>query len=379
MISVTSYSELLETLYSAPLDGTQWERFLTRVCAFTNSKIGAFFCADSGRGLTLKAMGGESHNVKTVVEYNERHAATDPFRAALIRQARIGVFDGEELLPNEGLLQTNLHRDLIIHLGVRYATLVPLTLTVRCFEAMSVWRTQDAGAMDEEGIEMLRLLLPHIQKALEIHRVLGIAHTRLASAQVIADASPTASLLVRRDGTVLHSNAAANALISEESAFRFRGGVLEAVEGHSREALRSFLLRFTNQLQGDARKTAQQAIPVQRTGQRHPLQLIAVSLPHQQQACTGADLLLLITAPESTPVYPDTVLKALYGLTPAETEIANGLLMGYTSEEIASLRRVSEGTVRNQIKATMGKTNTSRQSELIQLLMSIPHPAQANR
>jgi DNA-binding CsgD family transcriptional regulator len=372
MISVKSYSELLEILYSAPLDGTQWERFLTRVCEYTNSKTGAFFCADSGLGLTLRAMGGESPNAQTAVDYNERHAATDPFRAALIRQARVGVFDGEELLPNEGLLQTSMYRELIVQLGLRYATLVPLTLTVRCFEAMSVWRTQDSGAMDGEGTEMLELLLPHIQKALEIHRVLGIAHTGLAGAQAIADASPTASLLVKRDSTVLHSNAAADALIFEESAVRLRGGVLEAVERQSRDTLRSFLLRFNHHPTGHSRHTVQQAISIRRTGERHPLQLIAVSLPQAQQIRTGADILLLITAPESMPAYPDTVLKALYALTPAETEIANGLLMGYTSEEIASLRRVAIGTVRIQMKNLMGKTGSSRQSDLVRLLMSLP-------
>ncbi len=46
--------------------------------------------------------------------------------------------------------------------------------------------------------------------------------------------------------------------------------------------------------------------------------------------------------------------------------------MGYSLQEIASLRRVSIGTVRNQLKSIMDKTTTSRQSELVRLLMNLP-------
>jgi len=46
------------------------------------------------------------------------------------------------------------------------------------------------------------------------------------------------------------------------------------------------------------------------------------------------NLLVLVTDPERTPTFPDSVLHALYGLTPAETEVANGLLMGYSLKSI---------------------------------------------
>jgi DNA-binding CsgD family transcriptional regulator len=52
--------------------------------------------------------------------------------------------------------------------------------------------------------------------------------------------------------------------------------------------------------------------------------------------------------------------------------------MGYSLEEIASLRKVSVGTVRNQLKAMLSKTGTSRQSDLIRLLMTLPQAASTN-
>jgi DNA-binding CsgD family transcriptional regulator len=83
--------------------------------------------------------------------------------------------------------------------------------------------------------------------------------------------------------------------------------------------------------------------------------------------------MLLVTDPESSFNFPDDALHMLYHFTPAETEIANGLLMGYSAEEIACLRRVSTATVRQQIKSILDKTGTRRQTEMVRLLMTWPH------
>jgi DNA-binding NarL/FixJ family response regulator len=88
-------------------------------------------------------------------------------------------------------------------------------------------------------------------------------------------------------------------------------------------------------------------------------------------------VLVLVTDPEREVSFPDTVLRELYGLTTAETEIANGLLTGFSVEEIAQLRRVSVATVRSQLKPLLGKTGTRRQADLVRVLSTLPRTAQA--
>lgn len=83
-------------------------------------------------------------------------------------------------------------------------------------------------------------------------------------------------------------------------------------------------------------------------------------------------MLLLVTDPDKPSNIPDDALRALYDLTRAETEVANGLLMGYSPEEIGCLRRVSTSTVRQQVKSMLSKTGTSRQSDMVRLFMTLP-------
>jgi DNA-binding CsgD family transcriptional regulator len=374
MISLEAYSELLEVLYTAPLDQEQWQRFLTLVCKHTESKNGLFFCADSRRGLTVRAMGGSQQDVDVATEYNERYGNSDPFRVALIRNARVGVFQGEDLLPGEGLLRTTMYREFVCRLGVRYATVVPLTLSVRQFEAISVWRTLEAGPMDDDCNRLLRLLVPHIQQALEIHRILGVTQRRLAGAEAIADASSTATYLLTCQGQLVHSNAAGDVLLARGSPLALVNETLVATWPESRGGLRAMYRKAAAPDFAHSKRPPTHAFSLPRAGGARPLQMLASPLPQALRARTGAEIVVLVTDPDSASSFPDSVLRTLYGLTAAEIELANGLLMGYSLDEIASLRHVKLGTVRVQMKSLLGKTATSRQSDLVRLLMTLPQP-----
>lgn len=62
-----------------------------------------------------------------------------------------------------------------------------------------------------------------------------------------------------------------------------------------------------------------------------------------------------------------------FGLTPTETDIARLLFLGKRSEDIAEIRKRKKGTVRQQIKAIMEKTEASTQVALITFLLSLHH------
>jgi DNA-binding CsgD family transcriptional regulator len=59
------------------------------------------------------------------------------------------------------------------------------------------------------------------------------------------------------------------------------------------------------------------------------------------------------------------LLRAAYGLTPAETEIALLLAQAKSAEAIAQERQVAVCTVRDQIKSVLAKLGVSRQVELV--------------
>jgi DNA-binding CsgD family transcriptional regulator len=79
--------------------------------------------------------------------------------------------------------------------------------------------------------------------------------------------------------------------------------------------------------------------------------------------------LLTIAPPLSKNFVDPTFIAAMFDLTPAESKITIALLHGGDLRGIAAAQRVSLETVRSHLKSVFAKTNTSRQADLIALLM----------
>jgi DNA-binding CsgD family transcriptional regulator len=63
-------------------------------------------------------------------------------------------------------------------------------------------------------------------------------------------------------------------------------------------------------------------------------------------------------------------LRELYGLTEAETQLVELLCQGSSLDEAALARGVTMNTARSQLKQVFAKTHTTRQSELVRLVIS---------
>jgi DNA-binding CsgD family transcriptional regulator len=66
-----------------------------------------------------------------------------------------------------------------------------------------------------------------------------------------------------------------------------------------------------------------------------------------------------------------TFLREAFGFTPAEAALALDLADGLAAADCATLRGVSVHTVRSQLRSLFGKTGTSRQAELVTLILAM--------
>jgi DNA-binding CsgD family transcriptional regulator len=376
MVSIEAFSELLQVLYSAPLQQEQWQRFLTLVSEHTQVTTGFFISADTRSGLAVLAQGGTWQDQAFVDAYNRKYSKTDPFRAAVIHRSRTtnpaGVYAEQELVPERELLQHTLYRELLRPMDLRYAAISILALSTRRFDAVSLWGTEARGPMDPDSRRLLELLVPHVQTALEVRRALGVTEQRLACAEAMANASATATFVLTRHGRVQHCNSAAASLIGSSESLAVNNGRLAALDTKSNALLSKLFIDAASLPSSLIEPQPSHFLSLDRQSGKRPFQLIATPLPEPHRQRSKADLLLLVTDPDKPSNFPDDALHALYDLTPAETEVANGLLMGYSPEEIACIRRVSAGTVRQQVKSMLNKTGTSRQGHMVRLFMTLP-------
>src|SRR4029079_16210961 len=81
--------------------------------------------------------------------------------------------------------------------------------------------------------------------------------------------------------------------------------------------------------------------------------------------------LVVIVDPEREPLALASMLKGLYGLTPAEATVAIEVLRGGGLQSVADKMSVSISTVRIHLQRVFDKTATHRQAELVRLLLTI--------
>jgi DNA-binding CsgD family transcriptional regulator len=82
--------------------------------------------------------------------------------------------------------------------------------------------------------------------------------------------------------------------------------------------------------------------------------------------------LVQFSDPFAIPRSRSAVLRALYGLTPTESRLADLLLQGLEVRDAAERMTTTLETARFHLKRVMAKTGTRRQTELMRLMLSLP-------
>ena len=372
MISTKAYSELLATLYAAPLDEPQWQVFLTQLCEVTGSRIGFFLRNDSTLGNRTLASGGIPVPAQVEQTFKAARTYSDPFRQALLRNPRIGVIEGEDIVPHNEFVATDIYRDLAVPGGMVYTTCLVLTVSARTLEIISLWRGPERSMLEDEHKELLTLLMPHLHNALRIRHALGLAENRARNAEAMLDSSTTASILLDGTGRIIHMNEAAQRIALASDGFGVRVDRIVPTD-HSKRA--EFSALVTACTAAELGEHSGGALALGRSVPKRPLQVLVTPVRLTEKYRASVRVLVLATDPDHAVNFTDAALRRVYDLTPAETEIANALLTGFSLEEIAQLRKVSIATVRSQMKSLMSKTDTQRQGDLIRLLSTLPRTA----
>jgi DNA-binding CsgD family transcriptional regulator/PAS domain-containing protein len=364
-----AYSELLEILYAAPLEDSQWERFLDRLCKVTGSLVALFVRNDSAQGIRRLSAGGMGPtDGRTYDTYQSSYRYTDPIRQAFLRHPRIGFIEGEELITHEELTKTPAFQAVAVPNGLVHVSLIALSITPRYQEIISMWRGPGRLYLEPEHRQLIDKLLPHIQNVLNIRRALGMLEERALNAEAMLDASTTASILLDGEGCLIHMNDAAQLLALASDGITVREDRLVPTDASKRFEFAELVAACAN---ADSHSPGG-ALTLARGQRRRPLQVFVTPLRLSDPNRSGVRALVMATDPDKTVVFPDTILRQLYGLTPAETEVANGLLTGFSVEEIARVRRVSISTVRSQLSSLLSKTGVKGQNELMRLLATLP-------
>ena len=194
------------------------------------------------------------------------------------------------------------------------------------------------------------------------------------TAGVILDRLPMGVVLVDATGKVLLMNRKAREIAAQNDGFLVdKDGCCRTAKPAESQALADLILR-TMQPGVDDPVESEFALSLSRPSLKQPL-LVLVSPVGGAAGGTENErrgAAIFITDPEDATEISVDVLSRLYGLTNAEARVVKALSEGKRLETFAEETGVTTHTVRHQLKQIFRKTDTTRQSELIKLVLTGP-------
>jgi len=116
---------------------------------------------------------------------------------------------------------------------------------------------------------------------------------------------------------------------------------------------------------------APKSIPFATKGGRPTVLHVIPVFRNARDVFPGMDAIVVLVPVHSPGLPLKSLLQNLYNVTQAEARIAEGLLKGLSTSEIAANGGVSVETIRTHLKSLLTKTGSSRQAEFIARLSSL--------
>jgi DNA-binding CsgD family transcriptional regulator/PAS domain-containing protein len=273
------------------------------------------------------------------------------------------IYEGENVnfaVPSDNFIatsdfkETEIYRDLLRHEG-RLTRCAGFISDLGEGERLvfGTQRTESMGEFEPEMLHGLNLLADPLTRMFQARR--RLATQRRNVAQIVLDDQIDAVLVVDPQGAPQYANASALRMIATANLLVLRAGRMSSPDPLIASSLRK-LITSACKGRGGGDVTFPPHLPGYRgsveplPGANTPLACIRL---RDEKLWAGA------RADQA---------RVLHGLTAAETQLAEALLLGLTPTDIAEQRNVSMPTVRTQLRSLFAKAGVTGQAELVKLL-----------
>lgn len=375
MKEIEQLSSLIGDIYDAALDPSLWSAVLRKARAFVGGSAAALFCKDTARKDldVYYEDGGLDPRFRQL--YFEKYAALDPFTTGQVSAEIEDPVSTVDLLPYGEFVETPFHKEWAKpQLLVDFICAV-LEKSATGAAMFGVFRHERDGLADEDARRRMRLIVPHIRRAVLIGRTMDLKAAEAGTFADMLDSLGPGLFLVDATGRIVHANASGHAMLQTRAVLRSAAGRLVAIESGAAAALNEVFA-----LCGDgaaAVGTSGTTVPLRaRDGAcflAHVLPLASGARVRAGASCAAVAAVFVHKSELEAPSPPEAIAR-FYKLTPSELRVLLAIVQVGGVPEAAQALGIGEATVKTHLHRLFGKTGTSRQADLVKLVAGFSHP-----
>jgi DNA-binding CsgD family transcriptional regulator len=368
------FLQLVGEIYDAAIDPSQWSAVLGKAAQFIGGSSAALFSKDaaSGAGNIYYEFGTDPYYRQL---YFEKYVMLDPASSghffAEVEQP-IAVSD---LMPYQEFLETRFYREWAQPQGVVDFVAAVLDKSATSVAMFGVFRHERDGLADDEARRRVRLIIPHIRRAVLVSRLIDLKTTEAATFADTLNGLSAGMCLVDANGRIVHANAAGRAILDAGDLLSDSGGQIVARDGKIDKVLREL---FTAAGGGDgAIGTEGIALPLRaQDGTRYVAHVLPLTSGARRLAGTAysAAAALFIRKSAIEVLSSPEVIGRAYKLTPTELRVLLAIVEVGGVPEVAVALGIAESTVKTHLGHLFEKTGVTRQADLVKIVAGFSTP-----
>jgi DNA-binding CsgD family transcriptional regulator len=365
--------DLVGLIYESASEPSVWPKFLERYSDAVRCTATSLLLYDTDRraGNIAAAVGFDPVDLR---RYNDYYVGVDAWGAHAGQRIVAGaVLPGESLCPSCVLERSEFYADFLRPMDAFHEFYGIVALDGSTASVISSIGPRRRGPFQDEELALLKTLMPHLQRALALHRRLGSLQSSAQSAVTVLDQLPYGVVVLSADGCVTLLNRCARTIIDQRDGLTVRQRELRSCNGNSNKRLQVLIHGAAATSRGCALHSGG-AVNIVRPSGRQPFRILVAPIHRAvfSAFAPGPAAIAFIVDPEARFDSPVAMLTELFALSRAEARLAALLLQDRSLREAAQELGVSLNTVRTQLKKLFDKTGTRRQGALIRALLISP-------
>ncbi len=368
---------LVEALYRAAIERSRWDDFAGWLSEALNGAAVTVAIRHPGSTLGWDYAGSGARDLAILVaeqlQESLEHAAdqVEEFRRAFVSLG-------------EAYPRVVLERNAFFEQWMRPRSLAPewpLCHAVEVDGAIVGWvlvQCRAGAPFDvESALAFCNPLVPHLTRSLAIHAEIAAQHHKRSALEEILDRLAAGVILIDARRQVIRANLSASRMLALEDGVAICDGELRASSAEDSSLQEAIGKALEAASRGEQDHMQRIAVSSQSGGRPYFLNFTPLLEALPGSPVHEAVIVAFFANPDAVSDASVRALEAVFGLTPAEAAVVRGLVDGRTLDEVAASRGVRPDTVRGQLKQVFVKTGTSRQVDLIRLVLTGISPLSA--
>jgi DNA-binding CsgD family transcriptional regulator len=365
----SEFSDLIGRIYDTALDLTLWPEVLADTARFLPGHSAALYVKDAA------SKSGGLHYDDGVIDahykqmYFDAYIKFDPVNCGHFFADVEVPMATADIVPYDEFVETRFYREWAQPQGLVDCLNVVIDESLTSSAIFGIFRNEQQGVIDDTARQRMRLIVPHIKRAVLIGRAIDY---KTAQADTLAEALDSLSssiFLVGEGGRLVQANAAGHVMLAEGAILRAKGGRLNAIDAAADKVLRDAFKRAED---GDA-GLGTRAIAVTLVAAdsisylAHVLPLTSGARRKAGAGYSAVAAVFVRCVQLEGPAMPEVIGK-LYDLTPSELRVLLAVYDTAGVSDIAATLGISEATAKTHLGKLFTKTGTKRQADLVKLV-----------